>query len=114
MDLAERSRDMHWSSESRNQDFSIVGLLDLLGKPLEHLLPSLTNSRSRVLNDVFHLLRPVPHQSSTEGLVFDFSKSALRDIGEELCHTSDIGQELSKSVECSSFVTVPRGIRATA
>ena len=37
--LAKRSRDMHWSSESRNKDFSTVGLLDFLSKPLEHLLP---------------------------------------------------------------------------
>ena len=65
--LTEGSRDV-WSSASINKDLSTVSLLNLPGKPLKHIFPSLTDSRSRVEDKVLHLLRPraVPDQSSAE------------------------------------------------
>ena len=63
--LTKGSRNV-WGSESIDKDRSIVSLLNLLGKPLKHSFPGLTDSRSRVEEEVLHLRRPVPDQSGTE------------------------------------------------
>ena len=52
--------------ERIDKDRGIVSLLNLLGKPLKHSFPGLTDSRSRIEEEVLHLRRPVPDQSGTE------------------------------------------------
>ena len=70
--LTEGSRNV-WGSESIDKDRGIVSLLNLLSKPLKHSFPGLTNSRSRIEEEVLHLQRPISHESCTEDLVFKFS-----------------------------------------
>ena len=50
--LTEGSRNV-WVSESINKDRSIVSLLNLLSKPLKHSFPGLTDSWSRIEEEVF-------------------------------------------------------------